>query len=157
MILNFKNIMKYSWLLVIGFSLLAIGCQKVINIDLNSASPAIVIIGNINDQPGPYTVTLSQTVNFSAPNTFPPINGAFVTIADNAGNIDTLVETIQGTYITKRIMGVAGRTYSLTVTANGQTYTASSTMPQVVKFDTLEIIKMANNFRAGDTAIYPLV
>jgi len=151
-----KTKTKYL-LLAISCWLLATGCQKVINIDLNSASPAIVIIGNINDQPGPYTVTLSQTVNFSAPNTFPPINGAFVTIADNAGNIDTLVETIQGTYITKRIMGVAGRTYSLTVTANGQTYTASSTMPQVVKFDTLEIIKMANNFRAGDTAIYPLV
>jgi hypothetical protein len=143
-------------LLAISFLLTALGCQKVINIDLNSTSPTIVIIGSINDQPGPYTVNLSQTVNFSDPNTFPPVNGAFVTIADNAGNIDTLAETTQGNYNTKRIMGVAGRTYTLTVTANGQTYTSSSTMPQAVTFDTMEIVKMANSFRTKDTSTYPV-
>jgi len=127
-------------------------CQKVINIDLNSASPAIVIVGNVNDQPGPYTVSLSQTVNFSEPNSFPPVSGAFITIGDNAGNIDTLAETIPGMYHTKRIMGVAGRTYNLTVIANGQTYTSSSTMPQAVTFDTL-ITYEQMGFR--DTNLYP--
>lgn len=146
--------MKYSWLLVIGFSLLAFGCQKVINIDLNSASPAIVIIGNINDQPGPYTVTLSQTANFSDPNTFPSISGAFVTIADNAGDKDTLAEVSPGKYHTKKIQGVIGRTYYLSVTANGQTYTSSSTMPQLVPFDTIRIVRF-DLFK--DTNIYARV
>jgi hypothetical protein len=132
--------------------LLITSCQKVINIDLNSASPAIVIVGNVNDQPGPYTVTLSQTVNFSDPNTFPPVSGAFISIADNAGNVDTLVQTIPGTYQTKKTMGVPGRTYNLTVIANGQTYTSSSTMPQPVTFDTLIIIQQTG-FR--DTNLYP--
>ena len=110
---------------VISVLFFCVGCQKVINIDLNSASPAIVIVGNINDQPGPYSVTLSQTVNFSQPNTFPAVSGAFISIADNAGNVDTLFESsTPGTYYTKKIMGVAGRTYFLTVITNGQTYTS---------------------------------
>jgi len=133
-------------------------CQKVINIDLNSASPAIVITGNISNLPGPYTVTLSQTVNFSQPNSFPPVTGAFVTIADNAGNTDTLTETSAGTYQTSSITGVPGRTYILTVVANGQTYTAASTMPQPVTFDTLTIIKKTGlGFKNGgnDTNLLP--
>ena len=152
MILNSRNIKKYSWLSAISVSMLAIGCQKVINIDLNSASPAIVIVGNINDQPGPYTVTLNQTVNFSDPNSFPTVSGAFVTIADNAGTTDTLTETLPGTYHTKKIMGVPGRTYTLNVTSNGQTYSSTSTMPQVVTFDTLRVVQR-DGFR--DTSLFP--
>jgi hypothetical protein len=136
-------------------------CQKVINIDLNSVNPAIIIVGNINDQPGPYSVTLSQTVNFSDPNTFPPIDGAFVTIADNAGTIDTLAETTKaGTYNTKKIVGIPGRTYTLTVNANGQTYQSVSTMPQPINFDTLYIYAHLSFFSKGgppDTVYTPLV
>jgi len=157
MISNSNIMRRGTWLLAISCGLLAVGCQKVINVDLNSTSPTIVIVGNINDQPGPYTVTLNQTVNFSEPNTFPKIDGAFVAISDNAGNVDTLVETTSGTYNTKKIMGVAGRTYYLTVKANGQTYTSSSTMPQAVTFDTLELYTVANPFQSGDTLKYPEV
>ena len=152
MTLNFRNMRRTYWLLAISCWLLTAGCQKVININLNSASPATVIVGNINDQPGPYTVTLSQTVNFTEPNTFPPISGAFITITDNTGIIDTLVEIRPGTYHTKKIMGVAGRTYNLTVIANRQTYTSSSTMPQAVTFDTLTVVQQ-EGFR--DTNLYP--
>ena len=53
-------------------------------------------------------------------------------------------------------MGVAGRTYTLTVIANAQTYTATSTMPQAVTFDTLEIVSMVNVFKSQDTNIYPV-
>jgi len=147
--------MKYSRLLVIGLSLLTISCQKVINVDLNSTSPAIVIVGNINDQPGPYTVTLNQTVNFSDPNSFPPVSGAFVTIADNTGNKDTLTEVSPGTYHTKKLQGVIGHSYYLTVTANGLTYTASSTMPQLVPFDTLRVYTLTNPFKTKDTVQFP--
>jgi len=152
MTLSFKNIKKYGWLFACSFSLLIIGCQKIINVDLNSASPTIVIVGNINDLPGPYTVTLTQTVNFSDPNTFPPVSGARVIIADNTGITDTLVETIPGTYHTQKTVGVVGRTYILSVTSGGQSYIATSTMPQVVTFDTLQVVQR-DGFR--DTALFP--
>jgi len=153
MILNFRNMKKYNWhILLVFLAGFIVSCQKVINIDLNSASPAIVIVGNVSDQPGPYTVTLNQTVNFSDPNSFPAVSGAFITIADNAGNKDTLRETMPGIYHTKTLMGIAGRTYNLTVIANGQTYTSSSTMPQAVTFDTL-VVAQIDGFR--DTNLYP--
>ncbi|HXP51491.1 MAG TPA: DUF4249 domain-containing protein [Bacteroidia bacterium] len=152
---------KYKWYIAfIGIVTVLASCQKVINIDLNSASPTIVIVGNLSDQPGPYTVTLNQTVNFSQPNTFPPVDGAFVTIADNAGTVDTLFETTTlGTYHTKKIQGVPGRTYTLNVTSNGQTYTSVSTMPQLVNFDTLiEYERIGPGFRGGiDTSYSPEV
>ncbi len=112
-------------------------CTKVINIDLNSSSTQMVIEGNVSDQPGPIVVTLSQTVNFSQTNTFPPVTGAVVTISDNAGNTATLAESPSGTYSTSTIQGVPGRTYTLTVAANGKTYTAASTMPNPVNIDTI--------------------
>jgi len=148
---------KGKWYIyAIGIIALMASCQKVINIDLNSASPTIVIVGNVNDQPGPYFVTLSQTVNFSQPNTFPGISGALVSIADNAGTVDTLIETTTpGTYQTKKLQGVQGRTYTLNVIANGQTYTSVSIMPQLVNFDTLVIIRnIGPGFRGGNDTIY---
>jgi Domain of unknown function (DUF4249) len=151
---NIKFIARFSFIahsLSFFVCLFLFGCQKVININLNSASPAIVIEGNINNQPGPYTVTVNQTVNFSQNNTFPPVTGAFITIADNAGTTDTLVESPPGIYTTTKINGVEGRTYTLKVESDGQTYTATSTMPQAVTFDTLGLIERIG-FR--DTNLY---
>ncbi|HEU4717829.1 MAG TPA: DUF4249 domain-containing protein [Bacteroidia bacterium] len=119
------------------FVLLASSCQKVIDVDLNSKDPQIVIEGNITDQPGPYTVSITQTVNFSESNTFPPVTGATVNIADNVGNSETLTENSPGVYQTNSFQGVPGRTYTLTVITNGKTYTAQSTMPSAIPLDSL--------------------
>ena len=42
-------------------------------------------------------------------------------------------------YRTAVLSGVEGRTYTLTVKAEGQTYTAQSTMPQQVTFDSIKV------------------
>ncbi len=112
-------------------------CQKVINIDLNSVSPQVVIEGNITDQPGHDTIIITQTVNFSQSNAFPAVTGAVVTISDNSGNTEMLTEAKPGKYVTSVIHGIPGRTYSLSVTANGKTYTSTSAMPAPVNIDTL--------------------
>ncbi len=126
--------------LVAGSSLFY-SCQKVINVNLNSASPQTVVQANINNQPGPYTVQLSQTVNFSDPNVFPPIDGALVIMSDNFGNTDTLKENPPGTYTGDKLTGTPGRTYTLSITANGKNYSATSTMSSPVNIDTLTLGK----------------
>ena len=69
-------------------------CTKVVNINLNSANPNIVIEGIVGDAPGPYQVNITQTVNFSDPNVFPPVTGATVKITDSTTGItDSLKET----------------------------------------------------------------
>ena len=124
---------------VIGFA-----CQKVIDVDLNSAAPQIVIEGNISDSPGPYYVTLSKTINFDQPNTFPPVTGAHVVISDIVGNSELLTEASPGTYRTSVIQGTPGRTYTLDVTSEGKEYIATSTMPAPVNIDSLTLDYIVN-------------
>ena len=114
-------------------------CTKVINVNLNNANPNIVIEGIVSDAPGPYQVQLTQTVNFSDPNVFPPVTGASVKITDSTlGITDSLKEVVPGIYVTQKLLqGLTGHTYQLYVLSNGQTYTASSTMPQKVNLDSV--------------------
>jgi hypothetical protein len=130
-----KLSVKYS--LLIG-SLLLYACTKVINVNLNDAAPQIVVEGIITNTPGPYQVQLTKTVNFSDPNTFPPVSGAVVKITDNIANVtDILTETNPGIYTTHTIQGLPGHSYQLSIVSAGQTYTASSAMPQPVALDSI--------------------
>jgi hypothetical protein len=131
------NIAIISIVLVIVFS----SCQKVIDLDLNSASSQIVIEGNVYDQTGPYLVKISQTVNFDESNVYPPVTGATVEISDDVGNSEVLTESSSGTYITSALQGISGRTYTLTVASKGKTYTATSTMPNPVNIDSIYLEK----------------
>lgn len=135
--------------------LLLSACTKVIDVDLNSQDPMIVIEANISDQPGPYTVSITQTVNFSETNSFPTVSGAVVIISDDAGNTETLVETSAGIYQTTTTQGVPGRTYYLNVTANGKTYTAQSKMPALVTLDTL-LLEQSLLFGSESYLVIPL-
>jgi hypothetical protein len=131
---------------IILFAVACLGlssCEKVINLDLGVTSPKLVIEGNIYNKPGPYVVTLSQTVDFDHSNACPPVTGAIVIIADNHGLKDTLTEKDPGTYVTSKIAGVPGYKYSLSVSVDKTTYTATSTMPAAVSIDSIFFEKFA--------------
>jgi len=128
---------KYILLLSIFFLGFFTSCEKVIELDLNTSSSQMVIEGNIYDEPGPYTVKISRSVNIDEPSVYPAVKGATVTISDNAGNTQVLAEKDSGVYQTSTLQGVPGRTYTLSVEVDGQIYTAISTMPDGVNIDTL--------------------
>jgi uncharacterized membrane protein len=133
---HFKN----TWLpLIFLLSSAFYGCKKVIDVHLNNGTVQTVITGEVTNRPGPYLVTISKSVNFSADNIFPTVSGAFVVIAGN-GVIDTLSETSPGTYATHKLIGKPGSSYVLYVSAEGQIYTAISTMPQPVRLDSLGLL-----------------
>jgi hypothetical protein len=116
-------------------------CQKVINVDLNEAAPVIVIEGLITDRPGPYIVTISNSGSYFDQPVLPPVSGAWVTITDNLGMIDTLKEMKPGVYITSKIRGNSGKTYTLKVLSDEKEYSASSTMYSHVHLDSLSLSK----------------
>jgi hypothetical protein len=124
--------------IIIGLmALLFTSCQDVIQIDLNDAEAQYVIEGAVTDQPGPYRVSIIQTVNFDQPSDYPQVSGARVTLSDG-DVLDTLAEVTSGTYETRLLpQGQPGKTYKLTVQIQGKTFTAASTMPAVVPFDAL--------------------
>jgi hypothetical protein len=115
----------------------ASSCQKVVNIDLNAASPDIIIEGSISDQHLSCNVKLSTTVNYDEPNIFPAVAGAIVTISDDVGNKATLAESASGKYSAALFTGIPGRTYTLKVQTGGKVYTAISKMPEPVLIDSI--------------------
>jgi hypothetical protein len=105
-------------------------CQKVINLDLNSPSPQLVVEANISDRPGPYFVRLSKTVNFDEITNIPTVPGATVEISDSSsGKRETLIELKDGIYMTSSLSGLPGHRYKLTIKTDGQDYESVSEMP----------------------------
>jgi hypothetical protein len=117
------------------------GCQKVINIDLVDSAPRLVIEGLITDSIGPYRVKLSKSGSYFNQPVLTPVMDAVVVISDNTGTIDTLKERIPGTYLTSKLRGIPGRTYSLMVLSENNKYTASSIMNSHVDIDSLKLEK----------------
>lgn len=137
-----KTKIKYSSSLLFALVVVLSSCEKVIEFNLNDKDPRVVIEANIKNDNLPCKVKITKTVNFSESNVFPAVRGAFITLSDNVGNLDTLIETDEnGIYESNNMIGVEGRTYFLTVQAEGVTYKAFSTMPAKVNFDSLTVNK----------------
>lgn len=114
------------------------GCEKVINLDLKTSASQLVIEGNLVDDNRPCQVSLRTSANYTDANTFAPVTGATITLADNAGSTETLREATPGQYTGASIKGVSGRTYTLRVETGGTSYVAVSTLPApVVPFEKL--------------------
>ncbi|HWK07414.1 MAG TPA: DUF4249 domain-containing protein [Puia sp.] len=118
-------------------AMLFYSCTKTVTLNLKTAASQIVIQGEVTNLAGPYTVTINQSTAFYADNTFPPISGAVVKISDDQGVTDSLTETSTGVYTTHTLQGSSGHTYTLSVFAQNTNYTASSTMPAQVPFDSV--------------------
>jgi hypothetical protein len=133
--------------------LLTLSCKKVINVDIHNATPQIVIVGEVTNSPGPYQVTITQTVNFSDSNNFPPVSGAQVIITNENGLRDSLEETSPGQYVSHPFWkGSPGLLYTLSVTSGGNKYIANSTMPKPVPLDSVGFF-YDNNRGGGSTII----
>ncbi len=113
-------------------------CEKVIDIDLKNASPQLVIEGGVINLSHVPAVRLSRSVSFSDPSNFPPVRNATVKMTTGNSPI-SLTEITPGVYQGQPVIGRPGRTYTLQVDVDGQTYKASSTMPNLVMIDSLAI------------------
>jgi len=129
-----KLLLIYSPLLLLALS----SCQKVIEVDIGNATPMIVIEGNITNVTGTQTISISKTVAYNDANVYPPVSGATVIVSSNGINY-TFKEGAAGQYTNTAIKVKAGQACQLTVTSNGQTYTASSVMPSQVTLDSIGI------------------
>jgi len=127
---------------VILIALLFTSCEKTVDLKYKGNQSRIIIEGNITNEPGPYFVKITKSISLPETANYPTIDDAVVTISDDAGNSETLTSQGNGMYSTASLNGAAGRTYTLTVKAENQTYTAQSTMPQRVPFDSVKVEKV---------------
>lgn len=130
--------MRRLFLIAFVAALISNACRKDIHLDLNNATGHIVIEANIDDQAGPYYVGISRTIAFYDSNAVVPVNGVSIILTDNIGNKDSLTDTgWPGLYQTHTMQGVPGRSYHITIIADGQKYEANSSMPAPVPIDSI--------------------
>lgn len=126
-------------------TLFLLSCKKVVEIDLNTSEPRLVIEARLSDTicPNPFEarsyVWLSRSANMGEPRDSMRFYGrAFVTIQDlHTGIVDTLRTGFINDYNSPGLKGISGHEYLLTVVAEGKTYTALSKMPYKVYCDSL--------------------
>lgn len=117
-------------------------CEEVINADLDTAAPRLVVDASINWQKGTngsvQKIILSTTTDFYS-NVIPKVSGANVSIK-NSENLNYIFSEIPNTgeYQCTNFKPIIGETYVLTVVYKGETYTATETMQSVTPIYTIQ-------------------
>lgn len=121
--------MKNYFAFLTAFMIFFSSCQEVVEIDLSTSEPKLVVEALISDLNEPFTVKLTMLAPYFESSN-PTVSNASVYISDNMGNLDTLYHIGSGIYSTSgNRQGVTGRTYELLILHEGVSYTASSTIP----------------------------
>jgi hypothetical protein len=120
---------KYSILTILLLSLLIFSCEKVVDVDLKSGEPKLVVEASINwleDTDGSeQQIKLSTTTGYFS-NSIPAVSGATVFITDTNDNVfEFLEESDAGIYKCYNFIPVLNQSYQLTIIYNGETYTAT--------------------------------
>ena len=129
---------KYFAYIIVVLALLQFSsCEKVIHIDLDEADQKVVIEGVILNGDTIQRVRVTKTTSFENGSGVPVVDNAVVSVSDDIGNTGIFTSVGNGWYELTGFPGVEGRTYSISVTVDGQNYTASSQMPDFVPIDSL--------------------
>ncbi len=126
------QILTMRKLLFIFLAVLCSSCEKVIDLNLDGTESKIVIESIFTDINTRHAVSISKTVNFDESNTKIPVTGAVVLIKEENGPTLTFTEPTPGNYTSIRYKGIPGKKYTLSVTYEGKTYSATSIMPITV-------------------------
>lgn len=127
-----KNI-KYIALLFL--SILCFSCEEVVDVDLNTAPPRLVIDASIDWIKGTdgasQKIKLTTTTGYFQ-NIIPVVSNATVFVTNSSNTVFTFTETAgTGEYFCSDFQPVIGETYVLTVVHAGETYTATEKMAAV--------------------------
>jgi Domain of unknown function (DUF4249) len=114
-------------------------CQKVIDVDLNTAAPQYVIEGLLNEGSDTFNVKISQTGSYFNAETPSNINAAQVTLTQDNGTPLALQSIGNGTYIAPNYVAQSDHNYTLKVVDNGKTFVAAAYMPRAVQPDSIVV------------------
>lgn len=133
------------YIILAAFTLIFSGCEKMVDLDLNTIEPRLVIDAYITDQEyegkPPCCVTLSLTQDYyDKINERTYVSDAEVYLRDES----TLTETrlpysmAYNGYISTK-PGEAGKTYTVRVVADGVEYKSTATIPETILISKLDI------------------
>ncbi|MDZ7797417.1 MAG: DUF4249 family protein [Candidatus Marinimicrobia bacterium] len=142
-----KNILLFL-IFVIG---LFTGCEHVVDIDLNVASPALVVEGRVIKDSLAF-VKIHETSSYFQPDTQRCICNAQVLIREGDNTTDTLEQIAPGRYRSNSIRGTEGMTYYLTIVYEDESFEAQSYLPSKPLIYSLSQRSFASFGEFGDSA-----
>jgi Domain of unknown function (DUF4249) len=127
-----KNILYISSLIL---SLFLYSCEEVVNVDLDTASPKLVVDASINWEQGTdgaeQKIKLTTTTSYYS-STVPVVSGATVFVKNSSDTVFNFIEIPStGEYVCTNFIPQIDENYTLTVISKGQTYTATETLKSV--------------------------
>jgi hypothetical protein len=151
----FKNRNTASILLSVFAVCILFSCDKVINPDLETAQPVLVVEAWLNDKPEKQIIQLTKTQPYFDTSTPIGVSGAAVVVTDDLNATYTFVDdgtntgTYQWTPPLGQNFGAVGRKYTLTVQTNGETFEAISQMKRTATVDSITFT-IKQNFQFPD-------
>lgn len=125
-------------LLLVAFT----SCEKVIDVGLNTGEPKLVVEASINwyeaTDGSQQKIKLSTTTDYFA-STVPPVTDAVVFITNSVGQTFTFLQnTTPGTYECSNFIPIVNEEYTLTISYQGEMYTATDKLldtPQITRVE----------------------
>jgi hypothetical protein len=144
-----KNIFYIS---AVIFSLFLTSCEEVVNVDLDTASPKLVVDASINWEQGSdgaqQKIKLTTTTSYYS-STVPTVSGATVSVKNSTNTVFNFIEVPNtGEYVCTNFVPQLDEVYTLTVISKGQTYTATETLKSVAPIS--EIVQNNEGGITGD-------
>lgn len=139
---TFQKILREKFLLLIiiaiAVQIIFSSCEEVIEININDIQQNLVVDGAITDKPGTSKVLIGMSESVFKSESNIKISGAIVSIRDQEGNSDNLVESEKGKYTLHSLKPEIGKTYTLTVVHNGKEYHGVSTLNAPMIIDSVK-------------------
>ncbi|REH01962.1 DUF4249 family protein [Flavobacterium aquicola] len=142
-----KSIKYYILLLIVSLGITS--CEEVVDVDLDTAPPKLVIDASIKWEKGTtgevQKIVLTTTTDFYS-NTIPVATGATIVVTNTTPSTPIPFQFIEngqtGEYVCSNFIPIINNQYSLTITYKGQTYSSSSKlMPTPVIASTEQSVK----------------
>lgn len=128
--------MKKVLILVLAALVLS-SCEKVIDVDLNSADPQLVFEANLGAGDDSLWISITKTADYFDNNPNPVVDGATIDFTDGSGNIKRAAPMGNGLYLINGINSSVGKMYSIRADVEGQITQAESYMPTTVLLDSI--------------------
>ena len=156
LIVNRKSLLvRYSVIAILG--ILMSSCEDVFQLDIPKTDPYLVVDATITNVAGEQSIKLSKSQALTVEGVAEGFKSAVVTVTDNLGKIYEFKDlTNTGKYVWKPVnatdvMGVVGKTYSLEIKVDGETFKAVSELKRVPKIDSMRFkFDDANLRQRGD-------
>lgn len=126
------------------FSLVTIGCMKVIDVDINEQHPLPVLEAYLENDSLCY-VKATWTYSFFKDEPIEFIENASIELKNHLGTSETLRYEGNGIYRGTTIRGTIGATYTLSANIDGDIYTAESKMPDLTPIDSISYLDNGYN------------